>query len=113
VKSTNYEAPHFEVFSILLLCPLSLVTNNLDQKAFWNCFRKTIIHTNSFGYVVEDGKPEGLVHMMKYGEADVSISALKLNHHRIDMSDYCPVATWELRYDTHFVTHIKCTTVYQ
>jgi hypothetical protein len=29
------------------------------------------------------------------------------------MSDYCPVATWELRYDTHFVTHIKCTTVYQ
>jgi hypothetical protein len=46
---------------------------------------------------VEGGKPEGLVRMMKYGEAEVSISALKLNHHRIDMSDFCPVPTWELR----------------
>ncbi|XP_021937956.1 uncharacterized protein LOC110838736 isoform X2 [Zootermopsis nevadensis] len=60
-------------------------------------FSKTILHTNTFGYVVEDGKPEGLVRMMKYGEADVSISALKLNHRRIDMSDFCPVHTWELR----------------
>jgi hypothetical protein len=46
---------------------------------------------------VERGKPEGLVHMMKYGEAEVSISALMLNHRRMDMSDFCPVATWEVR----------------
>uniref|UniRef100_A0A0U5A7K3 Putative ionotropic receptor n=1 Tax=Reticulitermes speratus TaxID=60591 RepID=A0A0U5A7K3_9NEOP len=60
-------------------------------------FSKRILHTNTFGYVVEGGKPDGLVRMMKYGEAEVSISALKLNHHRIDMSDFCPVPTWELR----------------
>jgi len=46
---------------------------------------------------VEGGKPEGLVHMMKYEEAEVSISALMLNHRRVDMSDFCPVATWEVR----------------
>jgi hypothetical protein len=46
---------------------------------------------------VEDGKLEGLVRMMKYGEADISISALKLSHRRMDVSDFCPVATWELR----------------
>ena len=61
------------------------------------CFSKRILTTNTFGYIVEGGKPEGLVHIMKYGEAEVSISALMLNHRRMDMSDFCPVATWEVR----------------
>ncbi|KAJ4446854.1 hypothetical protein ANN_13554 [Periplaneta americana] len=60
-------------------------------------FSKNIIHTNAFGYVVEDGKLEGMVKMMRDRDVDMSISAMLLNNPRMDLSDYCPVSTWELR----------------
>jgi hypothetical protein len=50
-----------------------------------------------FGYVVENGKLEGLTLMLKNHEVDFSISAILINRARYRCMDFVSTPTWEFR----------------
>ncbi|GFG32486.1 hypothetical protein Cfor_04319 [Coptotermes formosanus] len=55
-----------------------------------------------FGYVVENGKLEGLTLMLKNHEVDFSVSAILINRARYRCMDFVSTPTWEFRIVTLF-----------
>jgi hypothetical protein len=61
------------------------------------CYRVDIKPSKYFGYVVENGKLEGLTLMMKEHQVDLSVSAILINRARYTCMDFVSTPTWEFR----------------
>ncbi|XP_021938008.1 uncharacterized protein LOC110838760 [Zootermopsis nevadensis] len=60
-------------------------------------FSVIIKHTSLYGYVVENGKLEGLTLMLKNREVDFSITPSFMNKHHYECMDYMNARTWKYR----------------
>jgi hypothetical protein len=59
--------------------------------------RVIIKPTSFYGYVVENGKLEGLTLMMKNREVDFSVSGAFINQARYTYMDYINARTWKFQ----------------
>ncbi|PSN32158.1 Ionotropic receptor 75x [Blattella germanica] len=63
---------------------------------FYN-FSSFIKNSHLYGYVVENGREEGLILMLKNHDVEYSISAIQTNRARYRCTDFISVPTWKFR----------------